>query len=155
MGRKFAFITFLCLSAMIVMGLLAPDDPLFLFAAKGPVPLAIRTVAALAMLALTFGTYIRSDKSRSYLGLSGFGLMVLGILILGATNGGGIYPYLQPADLLSLLVIGITCSTVALEAMPATTAVTPQRSFSYQEFEDESENRKHIKAAARRKPRTA
>jgi hypothetical protein len=152
MGRKFAFLTSICLLVMVAMGIFAPDDPLFLFAAKGPVALAFRIGLAFAMLVLAFGPAIRKEKYRSYLGLAGFGLIVFSVAVLSATQGSGIYPYLQPADMLSALVVGITASVIALEAIPAATAVVPDNYYFYQELQDKSGNRKNIKTSPSQKP---
>ena len=151
MGRIFAFVTFLCLSVMIVIGLVSPNDPLFLFAAKGPVALIVRVLLAVLMLGVAFGYQMKLPKIRYYLGAAGFVLISLGVLTLASTEGSGIYPLLQPADLLTAVVIGVTFSIVALETAPATVTIVPDRYFFYQEDDERQAPTKRLKATARHK----
>src|SRR4051812_21780363 len=114
MGRIFAFVTFLCLTTMIIMGLASPNDPLFLFASNGIVAILARTMVAGLMFSLAFSPILDNPKLRSYSGLAGFVLITFGIMVLAGTGGGGIYPYLQPADLLSAVIVGVTLSVSTL-----------------------------------------
>lgn len=138
MARIFAFVTFLCLITIIVMGLAAPNDPLFLFAATGPVALAARGGLAILMLALARGWDTKQPKLRSCLGLAGFVLISLGVFGLGATTASGVYLYLQPADLLTAVIVGITCSIVNLETAPAVTEVVADSYENYLLYPEES-----------------
>jgi hypothetical protein len=152
MGRIFALITFICLVAIMIMGVVLPNDPLFLFAAKGPAALLLRGFLALMMYKLAFGFPLQNAKLRSYLGLAGFLLITFSVMTLGATQGGGIYPYLQPADLLTAIIVGITSSIATLEATPATTPVAQDKRLIYQALEEEPRPPKGIKATPRHRP---
>src|SRR5205085_11691033 len=99
MARIFAFVTFLCLGAIIVMGIVTPNDPLFIFAASGPLAQSIRIMLAALMLVIASGAEIKKARILSVIGTAGFALIAFGVITLTITQGSGLYPYLQPADI--------------------------------------------------------
>ena len=145
MGRIFAIVTLICLTALVVIGLTSPNDAIFLFAAQGPLATAVRVLLAAAMLALALSPSLKSEKARGYVGLLGFSMITVSVFVLGATHGSGIYPFFQPADLLTSIIVGITLSISALETAPEPQPVASDRYFFYQEPTEESARPKSIK----------
>lgn len=114
-GKVSSIVTLVCASAVYMLALQSPNDPLLLFISGNPLISSLRLILLVSMLIISFKLRFRYKQSTRLCLYLGGGLVFLSILGLFYTPMEySLYTYVRPLDYLLFLQAGLTYSLIGL-----------------------------------------